>query len=358
MKKNVVFIIDDIYNSGGIARVTISLVGELVKIGKYSVTIVSLGRTEEIMKYKLTACCRLITLMNRPFIIRKDTIVAARKLKSLFSSSFEGTFVVDDVGHNIPAYLGLHHCKKARFISWSHMNFFNGSRWGFSGWGKRLAVNRFDYLVALTKEDKAYYEKILSAQNVIQIYNPKNSLVAKGIYNPDVKKIISCGRLSHEKGFDLLLIVAKKVFSVVEDWTWDIYGEGPEKNALQNLINEYGLSERVTLKGYCNNMLSMYKDYALDVFTSRREGCPMALIEAKTAGLPIISFDFRCGPRDLIEDGANGFIISDWDVDKMSERIIEFTRNKNMRMQFAENSDRNLDELEMQYVLGLWKKIL
>ncbi len=356
--KQLVFIIPNIYSASGIARVTNLIMNELSKSEEYLITAISFTKYVGEFCYPVDRKIKIIDLPFAPFIIRKDTLAAAHRIKELFQSDFEGTFIIDDVGYNIPAWLGLKHCKKARFISWSHMHFFNGSRFGFSGIGKRLAIKKFDYLVALTKEDKGYYDKILKAKNVVQIYNPKNPVVKKADYAVQSKKIISCGYLNKIKGFDMLIEVAKNVFQDVSGWEWDIYGRGVEKENLQSQINEYGLNGKVNLKGYCSELLNIYKDYSFFVFTSRSEGCPMAMIEAQSVGLPMISFDFKCGPKDLITEGENGFIIHDWDLDDMAKKIKLLINNVDLRVKFAQNADINLKELDFNYVLNQWKNIL
>lgn len=357
-KKKIYYVIDDIYNGGGIARVTLMMAGELIKTGKYDISIISISHPLEKPYYEVPDDCQIIDLSLKAFQIRKDFIKAGRELRELFSPEFEGTFVINDVGHNIPAWIGLRHCKKARFISWAHTNFFNGSKHGFSGIGKRLAVKRFDYMIALTKEDIEYYKNILNARNVVQIYNPKDPSIKKQEYKAMSKKIISCGRLSPEKGFDRLLLVARKVFKKVDNWQWDIYGDGPDSSVLQQKIEEYGLKGKVNLMGYHKDILCLYEKYAFCVFTSRGEGCPMVMIEALASGLPMVSFDFKCGPKDLITDGINGYIIKDQDIDTMAMKIIRLINDKSLRIRFAENADVNLKELEMPYVLSKWEKIL
>lgn len=358
MKKKIVYIIDNIYSEGGIARVTLSISEGLLKTKRYDVSVVSLCRPQEKPYYKVPVGCSIIDLPHKDFHIRRDFIRAGRELKKIFDSDIECTFIINDVGHNIPAWIGLKHCKKARFISWSHTNFFNGSKYGFSGIGKRLAVRRFDYMVALTKEDLGYYEKILDAKNVVQIYNPKDPLIQRKRYDETSKKIITCGRLSQEKGFDLLLQVAKKVFEKVDDWKWDIYGDGPEYTKLRQKIGEYKLTGKVDLMGYHKDILNLYQGYAFYVFTSRGEGCPMAMIEALSAGLPMVTFDFKCGPKDLITDGVNGYIIKNWNINEMADKVLKLIMDQKLRSEFAEHADMNLSELEMSYVLDKWESIL
>lgn len=357
--KKIIFIVPGLFNFGGIARVTIQIANMLAEVNNYKVTLLSLyNENNGKLFFEVSSKVNIVVLPIKNFYLRRDFLKAAFYLKKIYPDSFEGTFVVDDVGHAIPAWIGLRHCKKAKFICWSHMNFFNGSKYGFSGIGKRLAIKKFDYLIALTKEDQGYYKKILHAQNVVQIYNPQNSEIVKQDYAQDSKKIISCGRLHQIKGFDLLVDVARYVFGKVDDWEWDIYGDGPEKDNLQQEIDKYGLTERVHLKGFSENILSLYKEYSFCVFTSRGEGCPMAMIEALSAGLPMLSFDFKCGPRDLITDNVNGYIIRNWDIGKMADRVLKLICDRELRIKLSQHAGVNLRELELPYVLSKWEEIL
>lgn len=188
--KDIIFIIPNLYNKGGMERVTIRIANEFSNKEKYNITIISIAHPKDTIYYKISDKVNIKNLSFKYFDIRKNFIKAAYELKQMFQLDFDGIFVIDDVGHNIPAWLGLKHCKKAKFISWSHTNFFNGSKYGFSGIGKRLAVKKFDYIVALTKEDKKYYKKILNAKNIVQIYNPKDSEIVKQAYAYESKKII------------------------------------------------------------------------------------------------------------------------------------------------------------------------
>ena len=357
MAKEIIFIIDDVGSTGGVTRVTAMIANELVKDEKYNVTVISIAPPQKIVYY-FDFRIKVLDLGISGWNIRKHTLLLAYRLRKMFKKDFSATFVVADVGHSIPTWLGLRHLKKAKMISWSHTNFFNGSKWGFSGFGKRLVVKDFNYVVVLTKEDMGYYKKILNATNIVQIYNPRDDSILKDLYKADSKKIISCGRLHPVKGFDLLIQVAQKVFHEVDDWNWDIYGNGPEFARLQKMINDFGLDGKVNLKGYTKDILKLYEDYSLDVFTSKSEGCPMALIEAQAAGLPVISFDFKCGPRDLIVDGVNGYIINDWDINEMSKKILEFISNRDLRISFAQNATLRHSELELSFVMDQWKKIL
>ena len=84
----------------------------------------------------------------------------------------------------------------------------------------------------------------------------------------------------------------------------------------------------------------------------------MAMIEALSAGLPMLSFDFKCGPRDLITDNVNGYIIRNWDIGKMADRVLKLICDRELRIKLSQHAGVNLRELELPYVLSKWEEIL
>ena len=356
--KKVVFIQPCIYDRGGLAMITNIVMNALANLDLYEITSISLSNNRQGATIDLNSNINHIDLAIEEFKIRRDTLKAARLLRKTIPCDFDGTIVVTDIGHTIPIWLGLHSRKTAKFIVWTHTNFFNGSRFGFSGIGKVVAMRSFDKLIALTKEDEGYFRTMDKRGIVTQIYNPINNKIQKKPYQRYAKKIISCGRLNSIKGFDLLIEVAKIVFDKHPDWRWDIYGEGEEKNNLEKKIKEYKLEDNLFLMGFTNDILSKYGEYSFNVFTSRGEGCPLAMIEAQSAGLPVISFNFHCGPKDMIVEGINGYIIDGYDIQKMAMKVCELIEDDELRGILSGNSGINLQEFNMKYVIEKWKEIL
>ena len=147
-------------------------------------------------------------------------------------------------------------------------------------------------IITLTKSSRdSYIEKFhIRDKKVDFIYNWIEQIGDKR-YSKDTKKIMSVGRFSPEKQYDLLLEVAEKVLPKHQDWKWEIYGEGETFQTVQNLIKEKRLEKQVILKGNERNIQEKYPEYGIFVLTSYREGLPMVLLEAKANHLPMISFD-------------------------------------------------------------------
>lgn len=226
---------------------------------------------------------------------------------------------------------------------------------------RKLAIKKSYFTVTLTKESQDELIRKYKINNIINIANPVDDMLVKQIiYNENSKKIISVGRISKEKNFLSLVEVAKSVFAFCPDWSWDIYGEGNVrlKKEIVERINAYKLENHVFLKGVCKNIYDLYSGYSFQVMTSLYEGFPMVLIEGMSCGLPLISFDIKTGPKEIIEDGINGFLIDNYDEKKMAEKIVFLISNLEARKKMSKYNE----QLRLKYSIheiGLqWKDFL
>lgn len=110
-----------------------------------------------------------------------------------------------------------------------------------------------------------------------------------------------------------------------------IVGDGPDKQVLLNKIKSYALRDSVCLVPSTKSIQDEYKAASIYVLPSRYEAFGLVLIEAKSFGLPLVSFDCPYGPREIVRDGLDGFLVKDRDVDSMSHSIICLIADKNLR---------------------------
>lgn len=176
------------------------------------------------------------------------------------------------------------------------------------------------------------------------------------------KKVIAVGRYSYEKGFDRLIKVWDIVNKEIKGWTLHIIGDGGCREALQNQINELGLNQCVFLDGLRNDMKEEYLDASLFVLSSRYEGFGMVLLEAMSCGVPVVSFDCPCGPKDLITDGENGYLVEDGDIEKLADRIVYLIRHPEKRkemgaMAYKRSADYSEDKIMKQW-MELFNEVL
>lgn len=139
------------------------------------------------------------------------------------------------------------------------------------------------------------------------------------------RRIINVGRLTSDKQQLMLLDIWKKVNDQVSDHRYklQIIGSGEEKNNLEKKILELNLNN-VELVPQTSNIADYYKNAELFVFTSRMEGFGMVLLEAMAYGIPCISFDCPSGPRDIVINGENGYLVECYDVDTYANRICKY----------------------------------
>lgn len=104
-------------------------------------------------------------------------------------------------------------------------------------------------------------------------------------------------------------------------------------------------------------MNEKYQNSAIFAMTSQMEGLPMVLLEAKSWGLPIISFDIMTGPSDIIRDGINGFLIKNDDISLFSEKLEELIKSKQCRNQFSKNSQLDMENFDFNNILDKWNKL-
>lgn len=136
------------------------------------------------------------------------------------------------------------------------------------------------------------------------------------------KLVLAVGRLIRAKGFDLLIEAFAKIHPECNA-NLLILGEGPERQALQALIDERGLNEHVCLYGFTENPYAWMSQADLFVLSSRHEGLPGALIEAMACGCKVVSTDCPFGPSEILEQGKWGHLVPVEDSVALARAILE-----------------------------------
>ena len=218
---------------------------------------------------------------------------------------------------------------------------------------EKKLLEEFDEFLVLTNEDKEQWKS--SKIKVIPNYCTIDTKRVSDLKN---KKVIAVGRLEYQKGFDILIDVWKKVNEICNDWILEIYGEGNERKKLENKIREYGLEDKIFLKGIEKNIGNKYLESSIYIMTSRFEGMPMVLLEAQSYGLPLVSFDCPCGPKDMIENEKNGYIVKFADVEGMVSKILKLIQNESLRKKFGNNSLKSVKKYSKEVIIQKWEELL
>lgn len=222
----------------------------------------------------------------------------------------------------------------------------------YDNWKQEKSVKKYDEFIVLTNEDKIEWnnEKIKVIPNFIND-------IPKKISNCENKKIISVGRLEHQKGYDILIDIWNIISKKYSNWILEIYGEGSERKNLQNKINKLGLEKSFLLKGATKDIQNKYLESSIYVMSSRYEGFGMVLVEAMACGLPVISFDCPCGPKDIIKDNEDGFLVPFENIELMAEKIEELILDEEKRKLFGKNARKNVQRFSQDKIMNQWKKL-
>lgn len=249
---------------------------------------------------------------------------------------------------------------KCKLISWEHFNYWTMERLAepkrFRA--KRLIKKYASKLVVLTEADRQKHiqEYQLPDDFVCAIPNPCLSNVSVN-YQFDTHTFISVGRLTPQKGYDLLLKAWKIAQDKVDDWKLVIVGAGEEEKELVDLKEALAL-DRVEFAGHTADVEQYYKEAACYVMSSRYEGFPMVLLEAQSYALPVISFDCKTGPKELIDDEKNGYLVEDGNVDKLAETMMKFVKDKKKAEEISVYASERVKRYSIDSIIEQWTDVL
>jgi GalNAc-alpha-(1->4)-GalNAc-alpha-(1->3)-diNAcBac-PP-undecaprenol alpha-1,4-N-acetyl-D-galactosaminyltransferase len=170
--------------------------------------------------------------------------------------------------------------------------------------------------------------------------------------------IIAVGRLSTEKGFDLLLKAFARIAPNFPSWRLCIIGEGAERQALTRLRDGLNLSGRVEFVGEVQQVELWMARAGLLVHPSRREGFPNAVLEAMGMGLAVVCANCRAGPSELIEDGINGRLVPVDDVDALVRAMSELMIAPQLRERIGCEARKVRDQYAQDAIMDKWQSLL
>lgn len=348
-KMKIILLAEALTNSAGIERMTIELANLLCK--QYDVSIVLIN-DYAILPYNLDKKVALHSLHSYFSTFKLCTnVFSLRKFVQKNAPDYLITVAVPLVRISALSLLGL----KTKNVAWEHFNLYAGSKLGF--YWRLLSTKLVWKTVVLTKADERNYRKYVNSDIVcIPNFSPirfrEKSKIESNI-------LLAVGRLENQKGFDLLLQAWKKAFPSVSNWTLHIVGSGSLKECLIKQAEMLGIKASVIFKEATMDIAKVYQQASCLVMSSRFEGLPMVLIEAKMAGLPCVSFDCPNGPAEVIRDEIDGYLVPAEDVDALASRLIELLNSRNMLKKMGELAYEDAcRRFSAEAIEGKWKNLL
>lgn len=212
---------------------------------------------------------------------------------------------------------------------------------------------KFDRLVVLTEEDKTYCT-----------HCPTTSVIPNPITAPSSevsplsdKVILAVGRLDNQKNFPGLIDIWALIAKDYPDWKLRIVGEGYTDTRILQKVKEYSLEGQFELCPFTNNVQEHYLSSSIFTMTSDFEGFGLVLVEAESMGLPLVSYACPCGPRDIIRDGQDGFLVERGDMKTFAARLRQLIEDEELRRRMWQAAKVNSQRFSLDNVMKQWEAL-
>lgn len=214
-------------------------------------------------------------------------------------------------------------------------------------------------LIVPTRHERDMFLKKMFMPNVIYIPDWHDPMIVPSKRNSDseVLKLMAAGMLEHRKGFDLLLMALQKIDKdILNSIHLSIYGDGPQREQLKLFIKENNLSSNVSLRGFSRELNKEYHHFDCFILSSRYEGFPLVMVNALASGMPVIAFDCKTGPSDIITP-KNGILVENCNVKQLSHAIVNFYENRKESFLF-EDCVASSSDYELSSITKSWASLL
>ena len=263
--------------------------------------------------------------------------------------------IVISCGSYFNMLLSLLNIGDVKKIGWQHHcyeRYFSNKYYKQEKLLKKMFTNLNKYMVLIDDDKKKI--KTINGYESTRIYNPTR-FIQENKSNLENKKFLSVGRLAKDKGFDILIKNFKEFNNKNKEWTLDIYGEGPEKENLLQMINNLELTQYVKIHNKTNEIKKVYREASIYCLTSRYEGLPMVILEAMETGLPVIAYNLPC-ICEVIRD-KEGIIVPIGDDETYINSMLELANNKQKRQEISENAIKRAKDFYIEQIGPRWEKI-
>lgn len=271
------------------------------------------------------------------------TISTLRREINFLCSIHDGSFKIGE----------LHHCRD------NYRGFCSDNNIAiqlFYSWWKRDVVNclrKLNCLVVLTEDAMNEWPEL---NNKRMIPDPL-SIGVSGCSNLDAKRVITVGRYSYEKGYDLLI----KAWAIIErscpDWELDIYAMGDPTPYVKQIDQLSIDHRRCHLNSSLVNVKTEYLKSSILAQPSRTEGFGLVIIEAMACGLPVVAFDCENGPRSIITDEVDGFLVPPFDINQFAEQLIRLMKNHELRKSIGYKGRIRSQHFHIENIASQWTQL-
>jgi glycosyltransferase involved in cell wall biosynthesis len=222
----------------------------------------------------------------------------------------------------------------------------------------RRVYGHLHVLTVLTDADRAAYEEWLGG--VVSVVRVPNGIQTAGAArcDPSSRTVLSAGRLTPQKGYDMLIAAWAQLAAGHPDWRLLICGAGPKRPRLEGLVEQHGLGEVVTIAPPSKQLAREMERASVYALSSRFEGLPLVLLEAMAHGMAVVSFDCPTGPADLIDHGRNGLLVPPRDVGALAAALARMMESEELRRSCGAAAVETAQRYGVDAIGAMWDSLL
>jgi glycosyltransferase involved in cell wall biosynthesis len=358
MGQSICFFIGSISGKGGTEKACIGLANYLVTVG-YNVSILSLYDGKSPF-FQLKSSVKLFEIFPQNQSFRRHTPYIVRQVRKYVAENQIDILVsVETIlcAYSVPA---LFFVKKTKHIAWEHFNYEANFGLLIRKVARQLAAIFCDKIIVLTNRDRSLWHKNTLAKNKLlcipNVAFPKE--ITSNNYELREHLVIAVGRLTYQKGFDMLLNAWNNIAEKVGDWKLLIIGSGEDAKKLEEYICKNNLSKSAKIIAATAEIDSYYNRASIFCLSSRFEGLPMVLIEAQQFGLPIVAFDCNTGPAEVVDDKVNGILCKPNDISSLCDGLMTCIDNQNLRLSYSKQAYASANKFDKDVIYATWLKLL
>ncbi len=288
---------------------------------------------------------------------RLENVIDEFKPDIIISTFFEEASILPQIKDKSKKVLELH----SSMYRWVYM--YPKEKFLFRLFGyyrilkDKYLIRKYDQFLVLTKEDK----ELWGNDKIKVIYNPSPLTKETAIQDEKAmtkeNKILAVGRYFYGKNFDILIDIWSKISSSYPTWKLEIVGDGPLRPMLEQKVRALGVQDSVLLTKTTSQIEEYYKQASIMTLVSEYEGLPMTLLEAQAIGLPIIAYSCPCGPKDIITDGEDGFLVKPNDKETFARRLVQLIKDEDLRKQMGRKAKENSKRFELEAIMPQWEDL-
>lgn len=221
---------------------------------------------------------------------------------------------------------------------------------------RRFVYPKSTALVVQTTGTAKWFSWMPDAPSIIP--NPVLTSASPNTQKVREKTVLAAGRLTHQKGFDLLIKAFAETTKDQPGWNLRIHGEGEMRQNLEQLIQQLDMKQQISLPGTTRDLARQMADCAIFALPSRYEGFPNVLCEAMAEGAAVVATDCQDGPSDIIVSKKNGLLVESGNIQELTKGLKILMHDSHMRTRLGAEAQKVSDRFSLQAVLHLWNQLI